>query len=210
MKHLLIPMLCALLITAGCANQMDSPKQSGLSQPINSQAPLQQQPETDAAAGEETAPEPAADTADLKTRYYQAKAEEEALSIDIERLESDYRMNNLPKDDFIAQKKQLSSQKQAFDDEADRLEKSLPPFRPEAGWVDESDVKAMVALMRGLEAEEDAAENALDILEDDYCLDNITREEFKKQYAALKEQEDLLDEQVDYLEDALELLGWDD
>ena len=57
--------------------------------------------------------------------YYRAKAEQDAIHIDIAKLEADFRVGKLSKEDFAAQKSQLEAEKDALDREEDRLEDSL-------------------------------------------------------------------------------------
>lgn len=142
--------------------------------------------------------------------YYRVKAEEQAVEIEIERLEAQYRIGEIDSQSFQTQKMELKQQEDALEAQADYLKYYLPRFQPAENWVDSSNLNAMLELMQQLKREEDSVEQQMDELEFSYISSKVSREDFITQMTDLEKQEDQLDAQLDWLEDHMELLGWDD
>ena len=142
--------------------------------------------------------------------YAQAKAQEEATDIEIDLLEANFRIGQVTSEEFQNQKISLEQQKAMYELQADQQEVLIPMFQPEEGWVDTSNPEALFTKTRELKPQEDALELELERLELEYASGNITRDEFLQQSEASYQQEFLVEQQLDWLEDMLELMGYDD
>lgn len=158
-----------------------------------------------------TAASVSSDQDDDAEAYYRAKAEQDAIRIDIAKLEADFRVGKLSKDDFLAQKSQLVSQEDALDREEDRIEDLLElsyyqsnPSLPSGSLEELRTAKANLELQEHqLEAQEDA-------LEQSYWAGEITRDDFIAQQLEIIRNEENLDREEELLEDAMEAMGFDD
>ena len=114
-------LLLALLL-AGCS-QKNPVKTQPISSMESSSEALGETSQT--AAASEISPSASGTAGSIETdaeSYYRAKAEQDAIHIDIAKLEADFRVGKLSKEDFAAQKSQLEAEKDALDREEDRLE----------------------------------------------------------------------------------------
>ena len=107
-------LLLALLL-AGCS-QKNPVKTQPISSMESSSEALGETSQT--AAASEISPSASGTAGSIETdaeSYYRAKAEQDAIHIDIAKLEADFRVGKLSKEDFAAQKSQLEAEKDALD-----------------------------------------------------------------------------------------------
>lgn len=208
-------LLLALLLT-GCSQEPPVKKQP--ISPMESSSALPTEASKPGLSSEETASGTSQAASDLAAslesdaeRYCRAKAEQDAIHIDIAKLEADFRVGKLSKEDFTAQKSQLKAQKDALDQEEDRLEDSLDrayyqnnPAIP-SGTLEELRSMASELEQKGrqLEAQEDT-------LEQSYWNGEVTRDDFIAQQIELIRSEESLDREEELLEEAMEAMGFDD
>lgn len=215
--------LCGAMLSACGQTASQTPAgQQPMTQPIvNEQAPTQPEEESQsspntssqqAAAqpvpGESAQAQPSSLPQDLT--YYQAEALEKVAYLDIEQLEIDYRMGQLGEEEFLQKKQQLRQEKQTYDDLADLLEYSLPLYSPTQEEDACRDISQLLEWYREAEIAEEMEEHNWDKLSMDYQSGAITREELVDQLAQQQEREYQAEQRADWLEDRLELLGWDD
>ena len=106
-------LLLALLL-AGCS-QKNPVKTQPISSMESSSEALGETSQT--AAASEISPSASGTAGSIETdaeSYYRAKAEQDAIHIDIAKLEADFRVGKLSKEDFAAQKSQLEAEKDAW------------------------------------------------------------------------------------------------
>jgi hypothetical protein len=143
--------------------------------------------------------------------YYKVKAELDAIDIDIENLEADYRIGKLSREDFTAQKSQLEAQENSLEQEKDQLEDSMDlaylqsnPSVPSGSLDELRSAKAELEKKeRQLEAQEDSLERS-------YQAGEISREDFITQQIEIIRSEESIDREDDLLEQAMEAMGFDD
>ena len=198
----------ALLTLAGCNSTADA-NRSGSSNEISqmTQPIVNSSIAPSFSGGTSISPE---NTEENIQRYYTAKAQEEATEIDIEILQADYRVGKISDEDFQTQKLQLEQEKASWDNESDMLEYMIPRNFPEEGWVDTTDLNAMLSKMQEIQIADSEIEMEMYQLKSSYMNGEISREDFVSQQAILEQQEELYDDQEDWLENQMELLGWDD
>ncbi len=182
------------------------------SQPEASSAvPALSDPSSVPAGSRETAPWVPPVSGDITAQYYALLAQEELLDEKIELLEMSYRRGEITRQEMVSQKQDMEREKDALDNQADLLEHQVPRAEPEAEWKGKvGDLQALLGYLREAEQKEFAAEQALDNLERDFRSGAVSEADFLAQYPSLKQTEDRLDDQIDWLEDQLEFLGWDD
>ncbi len=182
------------------------------SQPEASSAvPALSDPSSVPAGSRETAPWVPPVSGDITAQYYALLAQEELLDEKIELLEMSYRRGEITRQEMVSQKQDMEREKDALDNQADLLEHQVPRAEPEAEWKGKvGDLQALLGYLREAEQKEFTAEQALDNLERDFRSGAVSETDFLAQYPALKQTEDRLDDQIDWLEDQLEFLGWDD
>jgi len=143
--------------------------------------------------------------------YYRAKAEQDAIHIDIAKLEADFRVGKLSKEDFAAQKSQLEAEKDALDREEDRLEDSLDlAYSQSSPALPSGSLEELRSMASELEQKEHQLEAQEDALEQSYWSGDVTRDEFIAQQIELIRTEETMDREADLLEDTLEAMGFDD
>lgn len=153
-------------------------------------------------------------TGDLSTdlaNYAKLKAEEEAVGVEIGKLEAAFRVGSIAENEFRAQKQDLVAQENDLERQADILENAVDLAYYQAGQsLPEGDVKSLLSQKQELEGRQHETELVQDKLENAYWNGDITREEFISQMAEQIQNEEEQDRQEEALEDALERLGWDD
>ena len=143
--------------------------------------------------------------------YYRAKAEQDAIHIDIAKLEADFRVGKLSKDDFLAQKSQLVSQEDALDREEDRLEDSLDlAYYQSNPSLPSGNLEKLRSMASELEQKEHQLEAQEDALEQSYWTGEITRDDFIARQIEIIRNEENLDREEELLEEAMEAMGFDD
>lgn len=143
--------------------------------------------------------------------YYRAKAEQDAIHIDIAKLEADFRVGKLSKEDFIAQKSQLEAEKDALDREEDRLEDSLDlAYYQSSPSFPSGSLEELRSKESELEQKEHQLEAQEDALEQSYWAGEVTRDDFIAQQIELIRTEETMDREEELLEDAMEAMGYDD
>ena len=210
-NSLIVITLITVMLLAGCANQGASSSTSQMTQAIS--ASSQVVPSSSASASSASSQEvvvPPQSSQEALAAYAQAKAQEEATDIEIDLLEANFRIGQVTSEEFQNQKISLEQQKAMYELQADQQEVLIPMFQPEEGWVDTSNPEALFTKTRELKPQEDALELELERLELEYASGNITRDEFLQQSEASYQQVFLVEQQLDWLEDMLELMGYDD
>ncbi len=158
-----------------------------------------------------TAASVSSDQDDDAEAYYRAKAEQDAIHIDIAKLEADFRVGKLSKDDFLAQKSQLVSQEDALDREEDRLEDSLDlAYCQSNPSLPSGNLEKLRSMVSELEQKEHQLEAQEDALEQSYWTGEITRDDFIAQQIEIIRNEENLDREEELLEEAMEAMGFDD
>lgn len=137
--------------------------------------------------------------------YYQMKAEQDAIEIEKENLESAYRIGKVAEESFRAKKEELERR----DEELDKLKKPLKPIHAHIPPA-ETTLERLLQQLEKLERQENSLDSEEDNLEEAFRSGKMDRETFILNQADLLYREDLLDAQKHGCEDALELLGWDD
>lgn len=149
-------------------------------------------------------------TEETVTAYYQNVAEEKAVEADIEKLETDFRMGRVQQDTFRTQKAALKQQENMLEAQIDPLDNIIPSYTPPQGWVDTTNIQAMIQKLQEVKIASDQFEFSLDQAEYSYISGGITRDSYKQQVIELEKQKDILDRQEDILENILESYGYDD
>lgn len=170
------------------------------------------QAETTASAAAQAASDQAGslETDDAES-YYRAKAEQDAIHIDIAKLEADFRVGKLSKEDFIAQKSQLEAEKDALDREEDRLEDSLDlAYYQSSPSFPSGSLEELRSKESELEQKEHQLEAQEDALKQSYWAGEVTRDDFIAQQIELIRTEETMDREEELLEDAMEAMGYDD
>lgn len=143
--------------------------------------------------------------------YYRAKAEQDALHIDISKLEADFRVGKLSREDFLTEKSQLEAQKDALDQEEDRLERSLDrAYYQSSPAIPSGNLEELRSMASELEKKEQRLESQEDTLEQSYWAGEITRDDFISQQIEIIRNEENLDREEELLEEAMESMGFDD
>ena len=209
MKKYFLPLLLAVVLFSACGNTNDQSSPQ-MTQPIVSGDVVQPEgaSQTPAPAQEQAPATPVLE--DTLENYYRAKAEKEAYDAEIDSLEADFRVGKLNQETFLQQKSALEEQENAWEWEEDRLEYLRPHFDPAELSIDISNPSALLQAMQAAELAEEQAESQQEQLEMQYASGSLSREEFVQQYTALLKEEDSAESQADWLEEQLELLGYDD
>lgn len=143
--------------------------------------------------------------------YYKIKAEKEAVEIEIENLEASFRIGELTIEELNSQKTVLTAQENTLEMQEDLLENSLDlAYRKSNPQLPQGSAQELMAQKNHLEnqdSELDIAENSLAIK---YRSGEISREDFLTQQTELVRQQEALDREEDLIEQALELMGFDD
>lgn len=169
------------------------------------------QAETAASAAAQAASDQAGSLETDAESYYRAKAEQDAIHIDIAKLEADFRVGKLSKEDFIAQKSQLEAEKDALDREEDRLEDSLDlAYYQSNPSFPSGSLEELRSMESELEQKEHQLEAQEDALEQSYWAGEVTRDDFIAQQIELIRTEETMDREEELLEDALDAMGYDD
>ena len=169
------------------------------------------QAETAASAAAQAASDQAGSLEADAESYYRAKAEQDAIHIDIAKLEADFRVGKLSKEDFIAQKSQLEAEKDALDREEDRLEDSLDlAYYQSNPSFPSGSLEELRSMESELEQKEHQLEAQEDALEQSYWAGEVTRDDFIAQQIELIWTEETMDREEELLEDALDAMGYDD
>ncbi|WP_343210692.1 hypothetical protein [Anaerolentibacter hominis] len=230
-----IPMLFLFIVCfllTGCARQSDRRTQAISDQAENDKSTQQTTGDKeggeltdagDSAEGDQSPDMNPADAGELNLnelmdQYYLAAAEKEAVEIQIEKVEQQYRMGKLSQEEFNERYQELEIRYQ----ELDQSKKDLKGKIKELGWDHEIPLEAkdlpalpesksqLIRLMEEYDRQEDELEEEIDRLENAYYNGDIELEDFKEQTAELEKQADLADYCKDEIEDKLEALGWDD
>lgn len=203
-------LLLALLL-AGCSQKNPVKTQPISSMESSSEAPGEA---SQTAAASEISPSASGTAGSIEAdaeSYYRAKAEQDAIHIDIAKLEADFRVGKLSKEDFSAQKSQLEAEKDALDREEDRLEDSLDlAYSQSSPSLPSGSLEELRSMASELEQKEHQLEDQEDALEQSYWSGDVTRDDFIAQQIELIRTEETMDREADLLEDALEAMGFDD
>lgn len=150
------------------------------------------------------------DTQKDRETYYRIKAEKEAVELDIDILEAAFRVGGVDQDSFYSQKRALKEQEDLLDMQEELLEDVVEHSYYREQAIPQGDIDSLLDEFRQAKIEKRTAENQCDQLEDQYRAGQISREEFAAQYQEAARREDEADAREEILEEALEMLGWDD
>lgn len=221
-RTFLTALITAVLLTA-CASADDGRR----TQPITGPAPSDSLPQMSTAAASEqpsggessvagvTVPDVSSlisgdFDADSET-YFAIKAERDALDIDIENLESSYRIGAISSQDFRVQKQALELQDDLLDQQEELLESSLDlAYLATNPTLPTGTLNELIAQYNTLDLREDELELSEDKLELQYRMGEITREDFISKQIEILRQDETLDREKELVERALKLMGWDD
>lgn len=163
------------------------------------------------APGTASTPASSAELEDILKQYYDTKAEVSALSVDIAILDADFRIGKIESAAFQEQKAALLTQRaeQEFNEEMleHQAEMMIPYTMPDLA---NADINELFNQYHEAKVAEDAADLEGNMLMEQYRSGQISREEFVSQMAVLEREADEADRRADILEDALEMLGFDD
>lgn len=146
---------------------------------------------------------------ELLQKYCAIKAEADAVDVEQDILESDYRIGKIDSAAFQAKKTELRNQEDSLDLQKDQQKLALYQAIPQRNLPNGS-MEELKNRLRQLELTENELEVKEDRLEEDYRLGAVSREEFIIQQTELLILDEKNDYEKDLVEDALELLGWDD
>ncbi len=145
-----------------------------------------------------------------ENNYYSYKAQIEALDIDTDNLEAQYRIGQIDRDTFRTQKQELNRQENQLECYEEWLEESIELNYRANRTLPEGTPDELLAQKRDLETDDAALEIEEDTLKLQYRNGEISREDFISKMTDVIRREDALDRQDEDIEDALELMGWDD
>ena len=144
-------------------------------------------------------------------RYYRVKAEKDAVEIDIENLEASYRVGELDRAGFEAQRMELKAEEDSLDMEEDMLEAAMDLYYYQSGEaLPEGDPQTLMDESMELKMSESELEIEDHRLEADYRSGAISREDFIEKKTEIVRSEEELDRREDLLERTLERMGYDD
>lgn len=151
------------------------------------------------------------DTEADQESYYRVKAEKDAVDIDIDILEADFRVGKTGREEFISRKAELETKEDELERQENILESAidLAYYQLEEG-LPEGDIQSLISQKYELERRDNELETEEDRLEADYRSGKITRDEYIEQRTQGIREEEELERQDDLLERALERLGYDD
>lgn len=138
-------------------------------------------------------------TGDNALDLFTVRAEKEAIELDIQILESNFRVGKISQDEFYAEKARLEQQKNDYDNLEDTLEHTQVYH-----FTFPETTEAQFQRLNQLEADLDRLEEEMDQWEDDYVRGVCTREEFLEKRLQQEQQEDAMEEEEEQLEDYLE------
>ncbi len=239
MKRLIFTGVIAMALTAGCSKadnlSMTQPiavttaqVQPGLSQPEESRqgtdpeslGALESQASFSGSQAAETGVQQTAPgaslagpTGDIETdreNYYRLKAEKEATELDIDILEASFRVGGLDQGSFRSQKRALEEQEELLEMQEEILEDTVEHSYYREQSVPQGDMNSLLGELQKANMEKHTAEDLCDQLEVQYRNGQIAREDFISQYQEAARREDEADAREEVLEDALEMMGWDD
>lgn len=143
--------------------------------------------------------------------YYKVKAEKDAVELDIENLQAEYRVGELDKESFESRIRELRMEEERLDNEEDMLEDAIEfsRYRSDMALL-EGDAETLFNEMSSLKDKERELELRGRELESDYRAGNITRDEFVSSRTEDIREEEELDMREELLERALERMGYDD
>lgn len=147
---------------------------------------------------------------DLLAQYISIKAERDALDIDEEKLEANYRVGKVDETSFRQQRQELEAQDDELERQEEDLERQLERQWRDSTTLPQGTVDELLSQKRDVEAQSDDLEYQEDVLERDYRNDTITRDDFLTRQKEILQQLEELDWQEELLEEALERQGWDD
>lgn len=146
---------------------------------------------------------------ELLQKYCAIKAEADAVDVEQDILESDYRIGKIDSTAFQARKTELRNLEDSLDLQKDQQKLALYQAMPQRNLPNGS-MEELKNRLRQLDLTENELEVKEDRLEEDYRLGTVSREEFIVQQTELLILDEKNDYEKDLVEDALELLGWDD
>ena len=152
-------------------------------------------------------------TGDIETdeaNYYSYKAQAEALDIDIDNLEAQYRIGQIDRDTFRTQKQDLNRQENQLECYEEWLEESIELYYRTNRVLPEGSPEELLTQKQDLEIDENMLEIEEDTLKMQYRNSEISRDDFITEMTDIIRREETLDRQDEALEDALEMMGWDD
>lgn len=196
---------------AGVGAPAGQGEQSGI--PASESAPASEEAVTETAAGAVELPSMAEVTGDTekdRESYYRVKAEKEAAELDIHILEAAFRVGGVDQESFHSQKRALKEQEDWLDMQEDMLEDAVEHSYYREQPLPQGDIDSLLGQLRQAKIDKHTADKQCDLLEDQYRAGQISREEFVAQYQDAARQEDEADVREELLEDALDMLGWDD
>lgn len=204
-KNILCIVICLSSILYGCALQ-NLPKETVMTQEVMTQSIATQ-------AAETVMPDSNSDSSsiseeDRQKRLYYVKAQQEAIEIEIEELESQFRVGMLEEDLFRQRKSDLQSENMLYDKEEDELEFIIG--KQSKRDLPSGSAEELLTQLEAIEWEYNRMEEMEDNLEQEYRMETLSKADYVEKQAELMKQKEELDEQADLLEDALELKGWDD
>lgn len=163
-----------------------------------------------AAAPADTASTASTAGQDTFSQYIDIKAQRDALDIEEEKLEANYRVGKLDETTFRQQRQDLEAQDDELERQEENLEDQLERQWRQSATLPTGTLEELLQQKRDAEAKSDDLEYQEDQLERDYRDDKITREDFLTRQKELLRQIEELDWQEELLEEAMERQGWDD
>lgn len=196
---IVLALIVSMVLLCGCSSEVDNtdtePRQTQeIVQNLDSEAP--------SSTGEKNV-EPSASFDDLPNDLMSVRAEEQAVTLDMEKLEAEYRVKSILEDKFKEQMAELERRDKKLDELEDNLENSYSQPTPTIPLEEDELVVRLSELKEAGQALEEE-ERTLAI---DYLEDTITREEYVAAQIELEKRDETLEAEEDAIEDKLESLG---
>ena len=228
-KYLVISTLLCAALLSGCGNNKEeavmtqaiaessvtaegsSEKAETVAGPESSSYESESDAETNYQTAEDLSAVVTGDAEKDAESYYLTKAEKDAVELDIENLEARYRVGELDRESFEAQRRELKYEEEKLDIKEELLEDALDLIYYQEGLsLPEGDPDKLMEEMRSLKLREHELELREHELEADYRSGNISRDEFISSRTEDIREEEELDRKDELLEKALEMMGYDD
>lgn len=142
--------------------------------------------------------------------YCQARANVEAATIAISKLDSDLSTGTI---DQAAYDEQKAAYEQTIADsqaEADKQKSSFPEYKPEDGWVDVNRSDTLEARLAEVTAATETVAPEMETVKADFTAGNISEDEFIEKWTTLEARQYLFTSQTSWLESYLKMLSWNE
>lgn len=206
-KRWMIPAAACLLLS-GCSTadvrpETPAPMTQAIAAAPESSSASYEKGESDSPRSTDSFPE----AKNAFVQYCQLKAEIEAVEIDLDKLEAEYRIGNLAQENFQQQKSTLISQKHMLEQQKDKLK--LQALEEVAVPRPQGTNQELAEKSREVEYQNDMLELEEDRLELQYQSGELTREDFIAKLSQVIQKSEELETLEDYLEDILDGTGYD-